>query len=298
MRSYEEFRSLFPKLFKDTIEIEYIAVADYYMLQMLNGEYLHLRNNSFILTAESAGLAEYERILNIPVDESEDLEFRRQRILMRLQTLPPFTFPYLKQRLDEMVGEGAWQAWIDFDNYTLYVQSYIQQKWYHEFQVMMNMIKPANIVFINSPMATSNLTFQQTVRMSEVHWNYILGTWKIDESTPFATYDEGVVIKMADVRSITDYALHIVADEFVKRADHVVLTGEGDAYVVRLFDIQKADNNVGILGYVVEPSQISKIEHISVQDAGNNVIVEFDADITVSVDNIIRHIIPVEERLD
>lgn len=298
MRTYEQFRDLFPKLFNGCVEIDQIAVADYYMLQMLNAEFLALHNNQYILLADSRGIAEYEKILRIPVDDNEDLEFRRERVLARLVTLPPFTFPYLRQRLDEMVGEGAWTAWIDFDAYTLYVQSFILQKWYHEFQVMMNMIKPANIVFINTPMVASNLTVQEEVRMSQVHWNYILGRWQIDEVTPFANYDDGEVIKMAEVSSITDYCLHITAQEFVERAHHVVLSGDGHYFTQSLFQIQRADNNVGILGYLVYPDQIAHIEHISVQDNLNNVLMQFDADITVLVDNIIRHIIPVEEELD
>lgn len=298
MRTYEQFRELFPKLFNGCIEIEQIAVADYYMLKMLNAEFLALHNNQYILLADSRGLAEYEKILRIPVDETEDLEFRRERILARLITLPPFTFPYLRNRLDEMVGVGAWTAWIDFDNYTLYVQSFIQQKWYHEFQVMINMIKPANIVFINTPMVASTIGIQETVRMSQVNWNYILGQWHIDEVTPFANYDDGKVIKMAEVSSITNYALNATAEEFVQRAHHVVLSGDGHYFTQELFQIQRAEQNVGILGYLVYPSQISHIEHIAVQDRLNNVLMEFDADITVLVDNIIRHVIPVEEILD
>lgn len=298
MRSYEEFRNLFPKLYAECSEVNTFSWAQYNMLIKLNEMYLSLKNNQFILTAESEGLAEYEKMLGIPVDPSEDIEFRRERILARLQTLPPFTFNYLRMRLDEFIGPGSWEAWIDFDKYTLYIQSYVVQKWYHEFMVMMNMIKPANIVFVNMPITPVLLDVENESRMSILNWNYILGRWKIDNTTPFAYYDEGEIINMASEPAATSFLLTTLAADIIDLIHHVVLSGDGNTRLITIFDIKQNDNNVAVLGYRVYPQHIPHIEHISINDEAGNVLFEFDADIYVTVDNIIRHIITVQEVLE
>lgn len=298
MRTYEEFRRLFPKIYVECVEVNTFSFAQYAMLQFLNNQYLQLHNNQYILLAGSDGLAEYEKILNIPIDLSEDIEFRRERILARLVTLPPFTMNYLRKRLDEFIGEGAWDAYIDFDNYTLYIQSYIIQKWYHEFQVMMNMIKPANIVFINTPIVGTHINLPAEARMAVVDWQYRLGQWAIDEVTPFALYDEGEIINMATEPSVTTFALNKAANDFISQITHAVLTGDGNTFVQRVFDVKRADANVGVLRYRVYPENIQHIEHISLQDFNNNVILEFDTDLTILVDNIVIHAIDFREVLD
>lgn len=298
MMNFEQFRHLFPKIYTDCAEVNTFSLAQWEMLQLLNEQYLHLQRNSYLLTADSDGLAEYEKVLNIPVDLTEDIEFRRERILERLKTLPPFTMNYLRQRLDDFIGAGAWEAYIDFDAYTLYVEAFVRQKWYHELQVMMNMIKPANIVFINSPLTPSTMALQEISSNSIIDWNYILGTWKIDETTPFAYYDNMGVFHMATEPSITTYLLNKTASDIANSVDHIVLTGDGQTKVVNVLDHRYSDNNLVVLGYRVYPDHISHIEHISVQDAANNELLTFDTDLYILVDNFIKHVVSVEENLD
>lgn len=78
---------------------------------------------------------------------TETLSFRRQRILSRLCTRPPFTLAFLYQQLDTLLGVGRWTCRVDYPAYLLTIGTHVEDKLHREELIhMVNQIKPAHIV--------------------------------------------------------------------------------------------------------------------------------------------------------
>ena len=120
------------------------------MWRLYADEIHRLSINQFILTADEQGIAAYEERLGILPDlATEDLEFRRLRLLNRNQTKPPFTLEYLQERLDDLLGESGYLLTMDYPNYTLSMElSLDDAKLYKEIALTISSVKPANIVSV------------------------------------------------------------------------------------------------------------------------------------------------------
>ena len=145
--------SFLPTVYDGIVEMEDIMNAEENEMGIARRELYSAFANTFVLTADESGVIMFERMLNIIANpQTEDLEFRRQRLINRLSMSPPFTFRFLKQKLDEIIGAGNWKAYIDHDNYTLYVESSAtNQSWYSEMEFTISRLKPCNMVFRNVP---------------------------------------------------------------------------------------------------------------------------------------------------
>lgn len=125
-------------------------------------------NDTFPIKATEKGIQKYEKILNIVSNTNdESLEFRRQRVINRLVSSIPFTEKYLINYLDNMLGEGNWTYTIDYNDYTLLIQSLIPGKlWYNELILFLQRILPVNI--------------EWTVQLYAASWNAVenhFGNW-------------------------------------------------------------------------------------------------------------------------
>lgn len=105
-------------------------------------------DNRFIQTADADMIAQWEDLLSIQADPAnETLEFRRQRLLTRLSLSLPYTTPYVRQRLDGILGVGNYTLSIDYSTYTINLDIQIaQQAYYDEVVILLTLIKPANMV--------------------------------------------------------------------------------------------------------------------------------------------------------
>ena len=94
-----------------------------------------------------SGIEMWESIFHIvPNPQTEDMEFRRYRVLNRITTKPPYTLGFLYQKLDQMIGPGLWEVEIDYPGYTMTIQTPLQNALYEgELIHMINTIKPAHI---------------------------------------------------------------------------------------------------------------------------------------------------------
>lgn len=103
--------------------------------------------DTFIVTATEEGVERYEEIFSIVPDvNTEDLAFRKERILNRLVSQIPFTEEYLQQKLDVIIGLGQWNYDIDYGDYTLDI--YITtpgRSWLNELIYLCESIIPCNI---------------------------------------------------------------------------------------------------------------------------------------------------------
>lgn len=285
--------SFVPHIYKDVTEMDAIIEAEQTQLSYAQVEASQAFANTFVLTANYEGIEMFEMMLGIIADPTtESVEFRRQRVLNRIALAPPFTFRFLKKKLDDIIGKGAWNAYVDFNNYTLYVESsLVNQQWFNELRITINRIKPCNLVFINKPLIAADVIANETIASAVKHYNYILGRWRLGQK-PFVSIDLEEVIKLPNVKSInpnllTDVATFSATDIVavrlngnIKLSDFVTKVGQGTATVVE---------------YEVKPTQTGEITQIELLGTGDRVLTASTVYIPVPEAIICKHTINFKE---
>ena len=285
--------SFVPHIYKDVTEMDAIIDAEQEQLSSAQTEASQAFANTFVLTANYEGIEMFEMMLGIIADPTtESMEFRRQRVLNRIALAPPFTFRFLKKKLDDIIGKGAWNAYVDFNNYTLYVESFVvNQQWFNELRITINRIKPCNLVFINKPLISADVIANETIASAVKHYNYILGRWRLGQK-PFVSIDPEEVIKLPNVKSInpnllTDVATFSATDIVavrlngnIKLSDFVTKTGQGTATVVE---------------YEVKPTHTGEITQIELLGTGDRVLTASTVYIPVPEAIICKHTINFKE---
>lgn len=153
--------------------------------------------DQFIETACKETILRRERELGIQYDpETETLEFRRNRLINRYSTKPPFTLRFLQQQLDDLVGRGRTNVTVDVQNFILTVEAAITDaNVFKEVEHTVNVIKPANLVYQQRTALIETIGLDEKISRQDVTWNYKLdGSWKLGEK-PFATLGPEVPVK-------------------------------------------------------------------------------------------------------
>ena len=285
--------SFVPHIYKDVTEMDAIIDAEQIQLSSAQTEASQAFANTFVLTADYEGIEMFEMMLGIIADPTtESVEFRRQRVLNRITLAPPFTFRFLKKKLDDIIGKGAWNAYVDFNNYTLYVESFVvDQQWFNELRITINRIKPCNLVFINKPLIMTDVVANETIASAVKHYNYILGRWPLGQK-PFVSIDPEEVVKMPNVKSINPNLLTDVAAFSATDIVAVRLNGS-----VKLSDfITKAGQDTAtVVEYEVKPAQTREITQIELLGTGDRVLTASSVYIPVTEAVICRHAINFKE---
>ena len=198
----------FPTIYSGVRETEELALAENPLFDKAIFELDRLWANKFILTAGVDGIEDFEALLGILANpELEDLEFRRARVLHRWSLTSPFTMPYLRMKLDELLGVGNWSYELHFNEYELVIEApAIDPAWGHEISVMVTAIKPANIIFVSRPAVAKDVLVSERISMRKnlFHWNYPLNsTWQLGR-LPFATNDTLILNAVLDGSYILD----------------------------------------------------------------------------------------------
>lgn len=310
--------SFVPHIYKDVTEMDAIIDAEQIQLSSAQTEASQAFANTFVLTANYEGIEMFEMMLGIIADPAtESLEFRRQRVLNRITLAPPFTFRFLKKRLDDIIGKDAWNAYVDFNNYTLYVESSaLNQNWYQELEFTINLIKPCNIIFTNVPLTALLIAINEEISYRAVQWNYLLGQWRLGAfpfatisgskvlewyyklgswalgEKPFALTEGGVIIKMADKASITDKLLHDTAGFVLSDIKAVLIN---DSVKITSFTVSQAIGSVVTLEYEVTPAQVEEVTNIKLLDGDDNVLSNSNVWVPVPQTILGKHTIRIKE---
>ena len=78
--------------------------------------------NSFVMLCDEEGIERFEAIFNIQADPStESLDFRKNRIILKFTTLPPYTKIFAKQMLDNIFGAENVDFEIIYNNYKVMI---------------------------------------------------------------------------------------------------------------------------------------------------------------------------------
>ena len=187
--------SLLPPWYREILDYQQICQTEQEQMQALAQEIGAVADNFFFQTMDAGSVAQWEQIFKIVPDPvAETLAFRQIRLLNRISTRPPFTIWFLQEKLNELIGQGQWTVNMDYQNYTLYVESSAENQQYAaEVIYTVNSIKPAHIVFVNTPYVQTGILLSETIELSQRKWNYSLGGWFLGV-LPFASeVSKGVI---------------------------------------------------------------------------------------------------------
>lgn len=284
--------SLLPPWYREILDYQEICQTEKAQFDALASEITGVADNFFFQTMDESAVSMWEQIFEItPNPETETLDFRRARALNRISTRPPFTLGFLYQKLDELIGPGAWTVTVDYENYTLYIESSaLDQQYATEVAFTINRIKPAHIVYVNTPYVRTGILLSETIELSQRIYNYKLGAWGLGV-LPFAIEEGQGVIKMPETPSIqaallTDTANFVSGDIASAR-----INGS-----IAISDISKTVTGSTLeVTYTVTQSQTEAITSAELLDADGNVLTSSTVYVPVSESTIMKHIIPVAE---
>ncbi len=284
--------SLLPPWYRQILDYQEICQTEQEQLGALADEITAVAQNFYFQTMDVGAVQQWEQIFNIiPNPTTETLAFRQARLLNRISTRPPFTLRFLEQKLDELIGPGQWTVNMDYPNYTLYIESSASnQEYATEVAVTINHIKPAHIVYVNTPLIASGLLLSETINLSQLVYNYRLGGWALGV-LPFATENQQGVIKTAATPSIQSALLTGVAN-FVS-SDVSTARINGSVSISEL-DKQVSGSTLTIT-YTVTQEQTAEITQVELLDADSNVLTSSTVYIPLTASTVLKHTIPVAE---
>lgn len=286
-------RELFPSVYNGVLEISVLSETDDVLLDQALAKLERAQLNQFILTADEETISVYEKMFSILANPTtETLQFRRERILNRMSLQPPFTMRWLQNKLDEIIGVGKWNAYVDYANRTLYIESFVvNQQWFNELRITINRIKPCNLVFVNKPLIMADVVANETIVSATQHYNYILGQWQLGQE-PFATTDSEEVIKLPIVKSINP---NLLADIASFSATDVVAVRLNGSVKLSNFTTKAGQGATTIVEYEVKPAQASEITQIELLGTGDRVLTASAVYIPVTEAVICKHSINFKE---
>ena len=288
-------KTYLPRIYKNILEFDNLMEVENELFNKLNLETNKVKNNQYILTADLDGIIMYEKMLGIIANPAiEDIEFRRNRIINRISMTFPFTFSFLKKKLDEIIGIGKWEAYMDYANYTLYIESSAaNQMWFHEILVTINKLKPANIVFINKPSIVEDILVSEKINLSEVIFNYRLGTSWVLGLKPFTSLENMGVIKTANVPSIKQEMLNGIA-EFT--SSDIAKVRVNESLIITDFIIKESTQNIVTIEYQIAlESGITEVTKVELLDVMDNVLTESLIYVPILEAIILKHTIQIKE---
>lgn len=141
----------YPPWFRRILDFQALCQTEKAELDAMAEAMDQIHKNLFVQTMDEGTTAQWEAILRILPTPGETLEFRRLRVLNRLALQPPFTLPFLKEKLAELFGAGHYKAWVDYPNYALWIELLLEDAdsfaGIDIFQDILGIIKPCHILY-------------------------------------------------------------------------------------------------------------------------------------------------------
>lgn len=289
-----DLKTYLPNCYEDIVEEEAEQNALSFEINKYNDTCEQAMNDQFIQNCSLKAIGYYESVFHILASPTtESLEFRRERVLTRMKNLrPPYSYWYLRKMLDNFFGVNNYELEVDNDLYKITLESSANNgAWYHEIQVTITAVKPANMVFINMPRITDNLLVNETIKSNASMRNYKLdGRWKLG-LRPFVSISSEEVNKMPNVNSIKPYFITKNLENMESLVDNVLIN---NSLVVTNLNTSIEDSNL-IIQYGVNHSEASSITNIKLRD--ENDITLLDSNVFIPIDDyaIIKHIVNLKE---
>lgn len=290
-----KMKRYFPRFYDGYVEIDAIIDTEDKAFEEIGVNFRRAINNQFIKLADETGISAYEVLFDVIVDPStETLEERRDRLLNRVSVIPYYTTIFLRNRLDSLIGAGLYNLIIDYDNYTLYLESAAKnQLYYNEIAVLMSNIKPCNIVFINMPLVSQQIFVSEQVNVSKLTYNYVLGgQWKLGEK-PFISYEDKGIIKGRSTNSMSSLMEAKYRQFTLSEITSVLIN---NTIRITTFLTKEEVNGEAIIEYIV-PQQEQNIEVTNIKLLDKDGLICFESPVYVPVyeDTIMKHNIIIKE---
>lgn len=284
----------------DSLEPWYRRILDYQAIMATEEEQLELlaeelsavRDNLFFRSMDAGAVSAWEQIMGILSNPAtESLEFRRMRLLNRISMRPPYTLGFLYQKLDEIIGQGAWEVRVDYPNYTIYIESEAEnQNWAGELEHTLNTVKPAHIVYINVPRVTSGLLLSEQISLTERTYLYRLCAWGLGLE-PFAQEENKGVIKMPSTPSVTASLMTRTAAFVGSDVASARING-----TIAITSIEKSvTDSVLTVTYHVTPNLTDEITRAELLDSEGIPLTSSAVYVKVSQPVLMTHRIPIME---
>ena len=284
--------ALLPPWYREILDYQQICQTEREQLEAAAQAIQAIADNLFFQTMDAGAVSLWEQVLSIsPNPLTETLEFRRARLISRLSTRPPFTLQFLYQKLDELIGPGQWTVTVDYPSYTLYIKSAAQNQSYAtEVAFTVNRIKPAHIVYVNTPYIESGLLLSETISLTRRSFNYLLGQWNLGE-LPFATDIPQGVIKTPDTPSIQPMLLTGVANYVSSDVASARING-----TVPVADLTKSITGSTLtIAFTIPAGSIDEINTVELLAADGNSLTSSAVYVPVSGATVLECRIPVAE---
>lgn len=290
-----KMKRYFPRFYDGYVEIDAIIDTEDKAFEEIGVNFRRAINNQFIKLADETGISAYEALFDVIADPStETLEERRDRLLNRVSVIPYYTTIFLRNRLDSLIGAGLYNLIIDYDNYTLYLESAAKnQLYYNEIAVLMSNIKPCNIVFINMPLVSQQIFVSEQVNVSKLIYNYVLGgQWKLGEK-PFISYEDKGIIKGRSTNSMSSLMEAKYRQFTLSEITSVLIN---NTIRITTFLTKEEVNGEAIIEYIV-PQQEQNIEVTNIKLLDKDGLICFESPVYVPVyeDTIMKHNIIIKE---
>lgn len=290
-----KMKRYFPRFYDGYVEIDAIIDTEDKAFEEIGVNFRRAINNQFIKLADETGISAYEVLFDVIADPStETLEERRDRLLNRVSVIPYYTTIFLRNRLDSLIGAGLYNLIINYDNYTLYLESAAKnQLYYNEIAVLMSNIKPCNIVFINMPLVSQQIFVSEQVNVSKLTYNYVLGgQWKLGEK-PFISYEDKGIIKGRSTNSMSSLMEAKYRQFTLSEITSVLIN---NTIRIITFLTKEEVNGEAIIEYIV-PQQEQNIEVTNIKLLDKDGLICFESPVYVPVyeDTIMKHNIIIKE---
>lgn len=290
-----KMKRYFPRFYDGYVEIDAIIDTEDKAFEEIGVNFRRAINNQFIKLADETGISAYEVLFDVIADPStETLEERRDRLLNRVSVIPYYTTIFLRNRLDSLIGAGLYNLIIDYNNYTLYLESAAKnQLYYNEIAVLMSNIKPCNIVFINMPLVSQQIFVSEQVNVSKLTYNYVLGgQWKLGEK-PFISYEDKGIIKGRSTNSMSSLMEAKYRQFTLSEITSVLIN---NTIRITTFLTKEEVNGEAIIEYIV-PQQEQNIEVTNIKLLDKDGLICFESPVYVPVyeDTIMKHNIIIKE---
>ena len=281
-----------PPWYREVLDYQQMCQTETAQFEALAQEITGVAENFFFQTMGLDGIEMWEQIFHIvPNPQTEDVDFRRYRVLNRITTKPPYTLGFLYQKLDELIGPGLWEVNVDYPNYTLYIESSAQnQNYAQEVAFTINQIKPAHIVYVNTPYIQSGLLLSEQIERLNRAYNYKLGLWALGQ-LPFATDQDNEVVKLPETPSIQEALLTGVANFVSGDVASARING-----TIPITSLNKSvEGSILTITYTVASSQTTEITSVELLDGDGNVLTSSTVYVPVGSTVVMKHTIPVAE---
>lgn len=102
-----------PRYFRPVIEFQEILKAHGYGLSGIGDVMTRLQENFYLSTCDEETVAYYENLFGLRVRLGDTLDFRKERLLQKFNTVVPFSIGFLKAKLGMLYGTDGYTLDVD-----------------------------------------------------------------------------------------------------------------------------------------------------------------------------------------